>query len=195
MLKNGKMSKSANNFTTVQTLIDKDYDPLVYKLFCLQSHYRKILIFSYEGLDSAKNAYNKLVSKIATLDKNSGEIDYNGIKEFEEKFAKGLENDLNTATCITVLFDVLKSNLTDSSKIYLIEKFDTVLGLSLTSPKKTVENEIDEELKVYILNKIEERKNAKQNRDFTTADNIRNELLEKGIELIDTKDSTEYKIK
>lgn len=189
------MSKSANNFTTVQTLIDQGYDPLVYKLFCLQSHYRKILIFSYEGLDSAKNAYNKLISKIATLDKNSGEIDYNGIKEFEEKFAKALENDLNTATCITVLFDVLKSNLNDASKIYLIEKFDKVLGLSLTSNKNTSKSEIDENLKVYILSKIQERKNAKQNKDFTTADNIRNELLQKGIELIDTKDGTEYKIK
>ena len=189
------MSKSANNFTTVQTLIDQGYDPLVYKLFCLQSHYRKILVFSYEGLDSAKNAYNKLVNKIASLNKNDGEIDYNGIKEFEDKFEKGLENDLNTATCVTVLFDVIKSNLNDASKIYLIEKFDKVLGLSLTNPKNVVENEIDENLKAFVLNKIEERKIAKQNKDYATADAIRNELLEKGIELIDTKDGTEYKIK
>lgn len=194
-VKEGKMSKSANNFTTVQTLIDQNYDPLVYKLFCLQSHYRKILIFSYEGLDSAKNAYNKLISKISTLDKNSGEIDYDSIKEFEDKFTKGLENDLNTATCITVLFDVLKSKLSDSSKIYLIEKFDAVLGLSLTSNKNIREDKIDEDLKVYILNRIEERKIAKQNKNYQLADNIRDELLEKGIELIDTKDGTEFKIK
>ena len=193
-VKEGKMSKSANNFTTVQTLIDQGYDPLVYKLFCLQSHYRKILIFSYEGLDSAKNAYNKLINKISTLNKNDGEIDYTKIKEFEDKFAKGLENDLNTATCVTVLFDVLKSDLNDASKIYLIEKFDTVLGLSLTSNKNNLKNEIDENLKVYILNKIEERKFAKQNKDYALADKIRNELLEQNIELIDTKDGTEFKI-
>ena len=193
-VKDGKMSKSANNFTTVQTLIDQNYDPLVYKLFCLQSHYRKILIFSYEGLDSAKNAYNKLINKISTLDKNDGEIDLNGISEFDDKFKKGLENDLNTATCITVLFDVLKSDLNDASKIYLIEKFDTVLGLSLTSPKKSLESEIDDNKKEYILNKIEQRTIAKQNKDYATADNIRNELLEQGIELIDTKEGTEYKV-
>ena len=102
---------------------------------------------------------------------------------------------MNTATCVTVLFDVLKSDLTDSSKLYLIEKFDTVLGLSLTSPKNAVKNEIDNDLKAYILNKIEERKIAKQNKDFATADSIRNELMEKGIELIDTKEGTEYKIR
>ena len=194
-VKDGKMSKSANNFTTVQSLIDNGYDPLVYKFFCLQSHYRKILIFSYEGLDSAQNAYNKLINKISTLNKNDGEVDFEKIKEFEDKFENGLSNDLNTATCITVLFDVLKSDINDVSKLYLIEKFDTVLGLSLTTPKKSVKNEIDEDLKAYILNKIEERKNAKQNKDFSTADTIRNELLEKGIELIDTKDGTEFKIK
>lgn len=194
-VKEGKMSKSANNFTTIQTLIDNGYDPMIYKFFCLQSHYRKILVFSYEGLDSAKNAYYKLINKISTLNENDGEVNTEGIKEFEEKFASGLENDLNTATCITVLFDVLKSDLNDASKMYLIKKFDTVLSLSLTTFKIPVENEIDDNLKEYILNKIEERKNAKLNKDFATADSIRNELLEKGIELIDTKDGTEFKIK
>lgn len=188
------MSKSANNFTTVQTLIDQGYDPLVYKLFCLQSHYRKILIFSYEGLDSAKNAYNKLINKISSLDRNDGSLDVEGMKEFDDKFKKALENDLNTATCITVLFDVLKSDLNDASKIHLIESFDKVLGLSLTNPKKPEINNIDDDKKAYVLSKIEERKIAKQNKDYTTADNIRNELLEQGIELIDTKDGTEYKI-
>ena len=194
-VKEGKMSKSANNFTTLQTLIDQGYSPMVYKLFCLQSHYRKILIFSYEGLDSAKNAYNKIISKIAILNKNDGELNLKGIEEFDDKFKKGLENDLNTATCITVLFDVLKSDLNDASKLYLIEKFDKVLGLSLTSLNNDLEKAIDENLKQYILDKIEERKIAKQNKDFITADYIRNELMEKGIELIDTKDGTEYKIK
>ena len=194
-VKEGKMSKSANNFTTLQSLIDAGYDPMVYKFFCLQSHYRKILVFSYEGLDSAKNAYYKLINKISTLNENDGEVNFEEIKEFKEKFANGLENDLNTATCITVLFDVIKSDLNEASKMYLIKKFDEVLGLSLTTFKIPVENEIDDNLKAYILNKIEERKNAKQNKDFATADSIRNELLEKGIELIDTKEGTEYKIK
>lgn len=194
-VKDGKMSKSANNFTTLQSLIDAGYDPMVYKFFCLQSHYRKILVFSYEGLDSAKNAYYKLINKISTLNENDGEVDFDGIKEFEEKFSNGLENDLNTATCITVLFDVIKSDLNEASKMYLIKKFDEVLSLSLTTFKIPVENEIDDNLKAYILNKIEERKNAKLNKDFATADSIRNELLEKGIELIDTKEGTEFKIK
>ena len=193
-VKDGKMSKSENNFTTVQTLIDNGYDPLVYKFFTLQSHYRKILIFSYEGLDSAKNAYIKLKNKIASLNKNDGDIDFDKIKEFDDKFKGGLENDLNTATCVTVLFDVIKSDLNDASKIYLIEQFDKVLGLSLLAPKNILNNDIDDSKKDYILSKIEERKIAKQNKDYQTADKIRSELLEQGIELIDTKEGTEYKI-
>ena len=92
---------------------------------------------------------------------------------------------------ITLVYDVLKSDLNDASKLYLINEFDKVLSLDLT---KKEEKNIDSELEKYILTKIEERKEAKKNKDFVLADSIRNELLEKGIELKDTREGTTYNI-
>ncbi len=187
-LKEGKMGKSNGNAITIETLKENGYSPLIYKYFCLGSHYRKELIFSYESLDGAKNAYNKLLSKINSL-KDEGELDKEGILEYQNKFKEALDNDLNTSLALTVLYDVLKSNLNDKTKKYLVEDFDKVLSLSLVN-----NDEVDSELEEYILSKIEERNKAKQDKNYSLADEIRNELLSKGIELMDTREGTKYKI-
>ena len=187
-LKEGKMGKSNGNAITIETLKENGYSPLIYKYFCLGSHYRKELIFSYEGLDGAKNAYNKLLSKINSL-KDEGELDKEGILEYQNKFKEALDNDLNTSLALTVLYDVLKSDLNDKTKKYLVEDFDKVLSLSLVNNE-----EVDSELEEYILSKIEERNKAKQDKNYSLADEIRNELLSKGIELMDTREGTKYKI-
>lgn len=193
----GKMSKSHGEFLTVDVLKNKGYIPEVYRLFCLQSHYRRVLTFSYEGLDSAKGAYAKIAKKLASLKANDEDLQQEKIEELDAKFKDALSNDINTPMAVTVLFDVIKSDLNDNSKIYLIKKFDTVLGLSLEkligrqSEQET--NAIDTELQEYVLAKIEERKQAKLNKNYALADEIRNELLSKGITLIDTKDGTTFK--
>lgn len=187
--KNGKMSKSSGEFITIDTLINKGYDPLVYKFFCLGSDYRKELVFSYEALDSAKVAYNRVLNKISKLT-NEGELEEDKIKEYQDKFKDAINNDLNTSSMLTVLFDLLKSELNDNTKLYLVKDFDKVLSLSLISDTKN--EKIDNE--EFILNKIEERKNAKKNKDFELADTIRKELLDMGIELTDTREGTTYKV-
>ena len=192
-LKEGKMSKSLGNFIRVEDLIKDGYSPLSYKLLCLQSFYRKDLIFSYEALNETQKIYDKIKRKISEF-KTDEELQMDKINEYDEKFKEAINNDLNTAMMITVLFDVLKSDLNDTSKKYLIENFDKVLGLDLLNNNEVVENSIDEELKKYIELKIEERKNAKSLKDFKTADKIRQELLEKNIELIDSREGTTYKI-
>lgn len=192
-LKDGKMSKSKGTFITLKDLEEKNYNPLVYKFFCLGSHYRKELVFSYEGMDMAKNSYNKLINKISSLT-NDGELEELKIEEYKNKFKEALSNDLNTSSAITVLFDVLKSKLNDNTKKYLINDFDKVLSLNLNSQNNNYNNELDEKAKKYILSKIEERNNAKLNKDYITADEIRNQLLDMNIELIDTRDGTQYKI-
>ena len=106
----GKMSKSKGEFLTVSLLEEKGYDPLVYRLFCLQSHYRKSLVFTYENLDNAATAYRKLVDRIAALNpQDAAPVDEQAAEALRAKFAAALDNDLNTAQAVTVLYDVLKS--------------------------------------------------------------------------------------
>src|SRR5574344_960164 len=185
----GKMSKSNGDFLTVSLLESKGYNPIVYRLFCLQSHYRKTLVFSYDMLDSATNTYNKLKNKIKCLT-NSGKIE--NVTMYQDAFKAAIDNDLNTSSMLTVLYDVIKADdLNDASKLYLIEDFDRVLSLDLL---KDDTKEVDNDLKEYIETKIAERNNAKKNKDFGTADAIRNELLNKGISIKDTREGTTYEL-
>ena len=188
--KSGKMSKSKGEFLTVSLLEEKGYDPLSYRYFCLGSHYRNQLVFSWEALDSSEQAYKKLKKKIKSLDRKP-DLHEEKIDFYQEKFKEAIENDLNTSSMLTLVYDVLKDNeLTDFTKLYLIEDFDKVLSLGLISE----EVDIDIDTEKLILDKIKLRNEAKMNKDYETADNIRNELLERGIKLIDTRDGTTYEI-
>lgn len=186
----GKMSKSKGKTLTVDTLIENGYDPLSYRFLCLQSHYRKQLTFSYSSLDGAENAYKKLKNKVLSLSRN-GEVDNKVFDEYKNKFVSYLEDDINTANAISVIYDVLKAETSESTKFELIRDFDSVLGLELTI-ENTNNSEVDEE---YIKSKIEERNDAKKNKNYELADSIRNELLEKGIVLKDTREGTTYEVK
>lgn len=190
--KNGKMSKSKGEFLTITLLEEKGYDPIIYRFMCLNSHYRKVLVFSYDALDNTKNAYQKLLNKIKNIQGNlSGNLDNEQILKYEEKFKNALENDLNTSLAITILYDVLKDeNISNNTKLELITKFDKVLSLSLVR-----KNEIDSELEKFILNKIEERNKAKIDKNYELADKIRKELENKGIIIKDTREKTLYEIK
>ena len=178
-------------------LTEKGYNPIVYRLFCLQSHYRKQLLFSYDALDQISNTYNKLLNKIKTIKGNlSGELNGDKIIYYQNNFTKALENDLNTSSAITVLYDVIKDeDLSNNSKIYLIGDFDKVLSLDLLNDKDNKEDSIDIELKKYIENKINLRKQAKEDKNYELADNIRKELASKGIYIKDTREGTIYEIK
>ena len=191
--KSGKMSKSNGEFLTVSLLQEKGYDPLVYRLFCLQSHYRKPLEFSYEVMDNMTVAYNKLVKKIAEL-KGEGDVNKEGFEDFRAKFEAALSNDINTSSAITVIYDVLRSDLNDATKLALIESFDEVLSLNLTRGLNEEKSEVDAELLEYILAKIEERKSAKKEKDFAKADAIRDELMAKGVAIKDTREGTVWEI-
>ena len=183
----GKMSKSKGETLTVSVLKNKGYNPLSYRFMCLQSHYRKQLTFSYESLDGAENAYKKLKNKILSLS-NEGNIEEDAYNEFNNKFKEYLEDDLNTANALSVLYDVLKSDINDATKLKLVSDFDQVLSLDLT--KKEVK-EIDED---FINKKIEERSIAKQSKDFATADKIREELLNMGVVIKDTREGTIFEV-
>lgn len=192
--KSGKMSKSKGEFLTVSLLEEKGYNPLVYRLFCLQSHYRKPLEFSYEVLDNMTTAYNKLIKKIGEL-KADGSVDEEAFAGFRNKFEDAICSDLNTSSAITVIYDVLRSDINDMTKLELIKSFDEVLSLDLLKDHgNDKESSVDSELKEYILAKIEERKTAKKEKDFARADAIRDELAAKGIQIKDTREGTVWEI-
>ncbi|MBO5648636.1 MAG: cysteine--tRNA ligase [Clostridia bacterium] len=208
----GKMSKSKGEFLTVSLLEERGYDPLVYRFFCLQSHYRKSLVFSWEGLDNARVAYDKLVDRIAAL-KPGEAVDEAACEKQLAAFADAMDNDLNTAMAITALYDVLKAKITDAEKLWLISRFDTVLSVGLIAAadarrealaraaaeaeaKAAAEREeaMRDPFVAKILTAIDERAAAKKEKNFARADEIRKELSQLGVTLIDTPAGTTYKI-
>ena len=189
----GKMSKSKGEFLTVSLIESKGYNPLAYRLFCLQSHYRKPLVFSYEALDQATGTYNKLKNRVAALAKD-GAVDDAAVAEYKAKFVEAVGNDVNTSMGITLLYDVLKAELNDATKRAIIGSFDEVLGLDLLKEEVAAEPAVDAELEAYVLAKIEERKAAKKEKNFELADAIRAELLEKGVEIKDTREGVVWKL-
>ncbi len=192
--KAGKMSKSKGEFLTVSLLKEKGYDPRVYRLYCLQSHYRKPLEFSFETLDNAGAAFDKLVKRIGSLRKE-GAVEPEKFDAWKARFQAVLCDDLNSSMALTVLYDMLKEDMSDATKYALAEDFDRVLSLDLTTAyaQRQAENGVDEELEAYVLEKIEERREAKKEKDFARADAIRAELLEKGIVLEDTREGVKWK--
>ena len=191
MDESGKMSKSKGGILTVSVLKENGYNPLAYRYMCLESHYRKQLVFTYNALEKAQNTLNKLKNRINKLS-DDGELDKDKFDEYDNKFKDALSDDLNTSNALTVLYEVLKdNNLNDKTKLELVNSFDKVLSLDLT---KEEENEIDSDLEKMIQDKIAERAEAKKNKDYALADSIRDELLSKNVKLIDTKEGTTYEI-
>ena len=192
-----KMSKSSGEFLCVDLLEKKGYDPLVYRFFCLQSHYRKPLEFSFDVMDNVKAAYEKLKKQVARIASESEgqSVDEKAFNEYKEKFIDVLGNDLNTSSAITLLYEVLKADLNNATKKAIIASFDEVLNLDLLKAAEApAAPAVDAELEAYILERIEARKEAKKNKDFATADAIREELAGKGITIKDTREGTTWSL-
>ncbi|MBR5449541.1 MAG: cysteine--tRNA ligase, partial [Clostridia bacterium] len=196
----GKMSKSKGEFLTVSLLEERGFDPLVYRFFCMQSHYRKNLVFSWENLDNARTAYDKLVARVAALKPAYGEaVDSVAFAEGKRRFTDALDNDLNTSLAVTALYDVFKLDTNDTTRLALIRDFETVLSLGLIEAaeklsNKEEDNGLDPEFVAYIEAMIEARRVAKKEKNFAEADRIRAELLEKGVTLLDTREGTKYTV-
>jgi len=202
----GKMSKSKGEFLTVSLLEQKGYDPLVYRFFCLQSHYRRAQVFSWQNLDNAAAAYGKLVAKIAALPA-AGEIDEAALAAMRQKFKAALDNDLNTSLAVTAVYDALKYDANGATKRAAVAEFDEVLqlGLVAAADKKAAEDAEKAKaaaatVRVYsddpavraIEEAIDARAAAKKAKNYAEADRIRAELAAQGIVLTDTKEGTTW---
>jgi cysteinyl-tRNA synthetase len=206
----GKMSKSKGEFLTVSLLEEKGYDPLAYRLFCLQSHYRKALVFTWENLDNAVVTYNKLTAKIAALNPDDGEVDKAALDALRGKFIDALGNDLNTSLALTCVYDALKYDTNDATRLAAIDDFDRVLSLDLLkkaaarreADKKTAAAAASSDFTVIaedgepdsaIEAKILARRDAKKAKNFAEADRIRAELTAAGVILEDGAGTTTWR--
>ena len=204
----GKMSKSKGEFLTVSLLEEKGYAPVVYRFFCLQSHYRKSLVFSWENLDNAAVAYGKLIAKIAALPAEDGAVDMAAAAPLQQKFRTAMDNDLNTSMAVTVLYDVLKAKTNGATKRYVLADFDRVLSLDLlenaarkkaeqkqTAPAsggfQIVSESGETDAQVEAL--LQARYDAKKAKDFTEADRIRDDLKAMGVEITDIPGGVRWK--
>ena len=192
----GKMSKSKGEFLTVSLLEQKGYDPMAYRLFCLQSHYRRNLVFSWENLDNAALAYEKLVAKIAALQPGD-DVDQAAFAPLKERFVGALNGDLNTSLAVTAVYDVLKAKTNDATKLAALEDFDRVLSLNLLKAAQALRDKqaqeetasADPEIDALVAARTE----AKKAKNFAEADRIRDELKAQGIEIIDTPQGSKWR--
>lgn len=194
----GKMSKSKGEFINVDLLEKKGYDPLAYRYYVLGSHYRRQLAFDYGKLDQAAGAYRKLrerTSEIAESARSLGTVDIRekADNEYLERFYGALADDLNTANAIAELYGLLKSDLADDAKAATIARMDEVLSLDLLEPLKGETLDDSEVKRIEALIKL--RDNAKAEKDYESADAIRDQLKDMGVVLKDSKDGTTWELK
>ncbi|MBQ1835210.1 MAG: class I tRNA ligase family protein, partial [Oscillospiraceae bacterium] len=205
----GKMSKSKGEFLTVSLLEEKGYDPLAYRFFCLQSHYRKNLVFTWENLDNAQKAFDKLIAKIANLKPEDGTVDESVRAEYREKFIRQMDNDINTPNGVTALYDVLKAKTNDATKCAILGDYDTVLSLDLLDKAAALREKNakaaaapaaeftviaeDGTADPAVEALIRARAEAKKAKNFAEADRIRDELKAQGVELTDIPNGAKWK--
>ncbi len=181
----GKMAKSAGEFITLATLIDKGYDPLVYRYFCLTAHYRSKLSFSYDALESAKNSFNSFKERILEIKENLASKPKDN--DYKWKFADAVADDLNMPIALSVVWDVIKDkDIGNNEKYELLLDFDKVLGFDIKDFKRT-------EISGGIQKLVDEREAARKAKDFKKSDEIRDKLKAQGIVLEDTPQGVRWK--
>ena len=189
----GKMSKSKGEFLTVSLLEQKGYDPMVYRFFCLQSHYRRSLVFSYPNLDNAATAYSKLVAKVAALLGAQGVPDEEACNQLRSDFRAAMDNDLNTSLAITAVYNLFKSDADSATKLAMVKEFDSVLSLNLIEAAKKLSEQgsgSDEELPQEVTQLLEKRKAARKEKNFALADELRDKIAELGYTVEETRQGT-----
>lgn len=186
--KEQKMSKSSGDFLTVDTLINKNINPLSYRYLCLNAHYRKQLMFTWEALESANNAFNRLKNKVIEF-KSHGIGNINNA--VLDEFLKALDNDLNIPMGIGIMWEYINNN-DDSlqNKYATLLKMDEVIGFDFANMKN---EEISIPDEIYQL--VEERNTARQNKDYKSADEIRSLIEQKGYTIEDSKEGVKIKVK
>lgn len=182
LINGGKVSKSLNNFYTIQDLQEKGFSPLDYRMFNFSSHYRNKINFTFEAMEAAKAALKRLKEGYKVHKEGSANIEQKAISEYEQKFLEAINDDLNMPVAMSVVWEVVKNPNKSKQLAELLKKFDLVLGLKID------EEEIKQELPQEILELIKQRKTARENKDWAKSDELRDLILAKGYIVKDSKE-------
>ena len=188
LIDGGKMSKSLGNVYLLKDIINKGYDPLSYKLFTYSSHYRNKLNFTWDAIDGASKSLERLKNGYKMHKEGKEEVEEEVIKEYEERFHKAINDDLNMPLSMGVVWEVVRNEKKSPKFAKLLLKFDEVLGLKIDEEIK--KDEVKEEIPEEILKLVEERNEARKNKDWAKSDELRDILQEKGYKVIDSKEGT-----
>ena len=184
-----KMAKSAGTFVILQTVIDNKFNPMDYRYYTLNAHYRKQLNFDWSSLENAKNSYNRLKKNILEFKEHETSKNPNKKDTYHNEFVKAINDDLNMPLALSATWDVVRSTeIGSKEKLELLFDFDKVLGLKLAE----IEGE-NKELPPEILDMVNERDEARRQRDFKRADMLRDKLKAKGIVLEDKDGKTVWR--
>ena len=184
----GKMSKSLGNTYTLDQLQEKGIEPLAYKMFCYTAHYRTKLNFTFEGALSTQKALNRLREGYLTHLQNDEKVEETEIKEYKQRFLDAVNDDLNMPLAMGVVWEVVRNNKKSKQFADLLLEFDKILGLDLENSKKYLEEQEKVELPEEIKELVEQRKIARENKNWAESDRIRDLLKEKGYTVKDTKE-------
>ena len=184
----GKMSKSLGNVYTISDLQEKGIEPLAYKLFCYSAHYRTKLNFTFDGALASQKALNRLREGYLKHLNGNEEIEEKNIEEYENKFLETINNDLNIPAAIGIIWDIVRSDKKSKQYAKLLEKFDEVLGLDIKNSEKYLNEQKNVDLPEDIKELVEQRKQARLEKNWALSDEIRNKLIEAGYQVEDSKD-------
>lgn len=189
LIDGGKMSKSLGNVYLMKDFITRGYNPIVYKLFSYSCHYRNKLNFTWDGIEAASKSLERLKNGYQIHLQGKDEVEDNIVEEYENRFHKAINDDLNMPLAMGTVWEVVRNEKKSPKLAELLLKFDTVLGLEID--KKEEQEEIPQE----ILDLVEQRKQARQNKDWARSDELRDLIQSKGYEIKDSKEGTEVKRK
>ena len=181
----GKMSKSLNNLYTIKDLQEKGYEPLVYRMFNFTSNYRNQINFTFEAMDAAKTALNRLREGFLKHKEGNENISKEEIEDYKKRFLEAINDDLNMPMAMSVIWDIIKNPKKSNDLANLLLKFDEVLGLDLANYEKK-QDELPEEIQKL----VEERNEARKNKNWAESDRIRDILINKGYNVKDSKNGT-----
>ena len=188
LIDGGKMSKSLGNVYLIKDIIDKGYDPLVYKLFTYSSHYRNKLNFTWDGIEATSKSLERLKNGYKAHLDGTDKIEDSKIIEYEERFHKAINDDLNMPFSMGVVWEVVRNEKKSPKLAELLLKFDTILGLKID--EETKQDKVQDEIPEEILKLVEERNIARANKDWAKSDELRDKIQEKGFKVIDSKEGT-----
>ena len=187
LIDGGKMSKSLGNIYTIKELQEKGIEPLAYKLFCFSSHYRNKLNFTFEGAKASQKSLNRLRQGYQSHKNGTDNIEDNIINDFEERFHKAINDDLNMPLALGVVWEVVRNQAKSPKLAELLLKFDTVLGLKIDEKPAGKKQEIPEQ----IIKLVAQREIARKEKNWSESDRLRDELQAQGYSVKDTKEGTE----